>query len=462
MKQVYQEVVSLDKRCYDEYLLSEEILMEHAAMGLKSAVPSDAKSVLIVSGGGNNGADGIVLARLLYDKDVDLLLPFGVKSPMAKLQLERVQTLGINEITDINQEYDVVVDAIFGSGFRGELDISTKELISKLNDLQAYKIACDIPTGVDRDGVVNSDAFRADVTVTMGALKEALFSDEAKDFVGEIRVADLGVSSQKYEFSTKTYLLQEDDMKLPNRERLNTHKGDFGHLGVIAGSKIGAGVIAARSAFAFGVGKVTVVENEPYSVPYEIMSCTTLPSDATAVCIGMGLGNRYDDEYLRKFLLDHNLPIVVDADLFYESIITTVLDSHNELLLTPHPKEFCSLLKLTGIADITPKELQKARFHYAREFSTKYSKAVLVLKGANTLIAKDGEIYINSHGDSRLSKGGSGDVLSGLAASLLAQGYSPLQSAITASLAHTLALKNFNKNSYALTPQELIEGVKCL
>ncbi|MCH9813890.1 MAG: NAD(P)H-hydrate dehydratase [Epsilonproteobacteria bacterium] len=463
MKRVFKEVATLDQKCYNTYKLSEDLLMEHAALGLKEAIPKGAKSILIVSGPGNNGADGIALARILHkDKDISLFIPHGTKSKMAQLQLERAQSIAVNVIDKIDTDYDVIIDALFGSGLSKPLDETTQTLLVTLNALDGYKIACDIPTGIDLEGKIHTQAFIADVTVTMGALKEALYSDKAKDYTGKIKCIDLGISHTFYEEETKTYLLTKKDMKLPHRTQHNSHKGDFGHLSVVAGKKQGAGVLAAEAAYAFGAGLVTVIENEPYTVPYELMSSTTLPHSNTAVCIGMGLGNQFDNDCLSKFLLRHDQPIIADADLFYREILVTVLEKQSKVVLTPHPKEFISLLKMTKLADVSVEEVQNNRFKYVKLFSQRYPKVVLLLKGANTLIAKDSQIYIQRFGTNVLSKGGSGDVLSGLIGALLAQGYEPLDAAITGSLAHAFSAQEFKQNSYALTPQSLIEGVKCL
>ncbi|MEJ2436657.1 MAG: NAD(P)H-hydrate epimerase, partial [Sulfurovaceae bacterium] len=194
--------------------------MEHAALGLARAIRSRAKegaSVLIVAGKGNNGADGIALARLLQDDfTVRLFLPFELKSDMAKLQLKRAQALGIVVVADIIPS-DVVVDCILGSGFEGELDTPTCELLGQLNALEALKIACDIPTGIDIHGRLSPIAFDADITVTMGAYKEALFLDMAKDSIGEIIKVDLGVDSALYEDASDLFLLEADDLRLPSR-----------------------------------------------------------------------------------------------------------------------------------------------------------------------------------------------------------------------------------------------------
>ena len=463
MKCVYKDVSSLDQKCYNTYFLSEDLLMEHAAQGLKNALPENLKTVLIVSGPGNNGADGIALARMIqaeYER-VILFLPYGAKSKMAQLQLKRAQSVGV-EITDTLLETDVVVDALFGSGLSKPLDNQAIEIINTLNSYNSYKIACDIPSGIDLNGHVQKSAFKADITVTMGALKTALYSDTAKDYVGHIRCTDLGVNHLLYEDKTNVFLLEIEDLKPPVRQNNNCHKGNFGHLNVVAGKKPGAGIIAAEAAYAFGTGLVTIVENEPYSVPYELMSSTTLTDNVTAICIGMGLGNQFDNAYLSKFLIDHELPVLIDADLFYHEVLHTVLQEKKNLVLTPHPKEFSSLLKITGFGDISVKEIQSDRFGWAEAFSQKYPDHVLVLKGANTLIAHQKKIYIQPFGSNVLSKGGSGDVLGGLIASLLAQGYPLLDAAISGSIAHALSARNFNKNNYALRPSDLIEGVKCL
>ncbi len=465
MKKVFKEVNSLDRKCYDEYFLNEDILQEHAALGLKNALPKNSNKILIISGAGNNGADGIALARILHGlHDVSLYLPYGVKSQMAKLQLKRAKSVGVVILNDIEiaNQYHVVVDALFGSGLNKPLDDKARKIIEIANQIQAYKIACDIPSGIDIDGRVDTVAFIADKTVTMGALKVALFSDEAKDFVGEIECADLGVAWKYYENDSDIHLLEESDIKLPFRDKKNTHKGNFGHLSVVAGKKDGSSIIAALGAFAFGAGLVTVIENKPYHVPPELMSSSIMPPNVSAVCIGMGLGNQFDDEYLSKFLLEHNLPMLIDADLFYNDILLKVLKEKKDIVLTPHPKEFASLLKMTKIANVSVKDIQKNRFKYALKFSEVYKDVVLVLKGANTLIVHNKKIYIQPFGTNALSKGGSGDVLGGFIASLLAQCYPPLEAAITGSLAHALSAKKFSKNNYALTPNDIIEGVKCL
>ena len=435
--------------------------MEHASSSIANFIETKFKkqsSVLIVCGAGNNGADGIALARLLFKNyDIKLYMPFGTKSSMAKLQEKRVNLLGLAIVSELSS-CDVIVDCLFGSGLNRDLDKRSLEIINSLNAYDSYKIACDIPSGVNNKGQVNKEAFYADTTITMGALKVALFSDEAKDYVGEIKVANLGVQREVYESDSNIYLLDKKDMNLPLRNKNNSHKGTYGHLNVIKSRKKGAGVIAAKAAFGFGAGLVSVVCHEDIDLPYHIMQTHFLSENCTAVAIGMGLG-KYETNEVRK-ILERDIPTIIDADLFYEEIILEKLDK--DVVLTPHPKEFCALLKLCDIADISISTLQKNRFEYVSKFCNKYPYVTLLLKGANTLIGKANKIYINSFGSAVLSKGGSGDVLSGLIASLLAQGYDSLDAAISANLAHTLAAQNYKKNNYSLIPADLVEEVKRL
>lgn len=459
MQNIYNEVNSLDKRCYEKYYLSEDILMEHASTSIMNFIDkkfTQNQKILIVCGIGNNGADGIALARLLYKKyKVNLYIPFEVKSEMAKLQLQRVESLGI-KISSKIKTYDVVVDCLFGSGLNRELDEKSLSILKILNKLKAYKIACDIPSGINTLGQVTQNAFYADVTITMGALKKSLFTDIAKEYVGDIKVADLGIQRTLYEKKTSCFLLEQKDLKLPIRDNKISNKGTYGHLAVIVGDKVGAGLLCADAGFAFGCGLITVVSEFIKKCPNYIMENKSLPLNTTALCIGMGLGKKYD-----KNLLENNIPKVIDADLFNDENIITLLKQKN-IILTPHPKEFCSLLKITQLANISVKELQNNRFKYVEKFSKKYKNVVLLLKGTNVVISQNKKIFINPLGSSVLSKGGSGDVLCGLIGSLLAQGYSPLEATINGSLAHTIAASNYIGNNYSMSPQDLVSEIKKL
>jgi len=460
MQKLFDEVTSLDRRCYEEFGLSEDILMEHAADGMadyiRAKFPCNSK-IIVVCGGGNNGADGMVLARLLVgDYDIHAFYVKELKSEMAKLQQKRAQAVGVKTTIELN-ECDVVVDAVFGTGFNGSLDYEEKAVMQTINNLDAYKIACDVPSGLKRSGECDENIFVADVSLTMGALKKSMYADNAKEFVGEIVVLDLGVTRDVYETESNWNLLDLSDLKLPHRTKKNSHKGTYGHLALVCGDKLGASTLSAKSALRFGSGLVTLVGSKEMKMPNTIMHSISLPENTTALAIGMGLGREFSEKEL-DILLDNSLPLIVDADIFHMPILSEILKREN-IVLTPHPKEFVALLKQTHLAEINIEELQQNRFKYAQLFCNSYPNAVLILKGANVVIGKAENFYVNPHGTSVLSKGGSGDVLSGLVASLLAQGYDTLSAAINASLTHTKLALNYTGADFSLTPDDLIRGI---
>ncbi|WRG38146.1 NAD(P)H-hydrate dehydratase [Helicobacter pylori] len=466
MLSVYEKVNALDKRAIEELFLSEDVLMENAAMALERAVLQNASlgaKVIILCGSGDNGGDGYALARRLMGRFRVLVFEMKrAKSPMCQLQKERAKKAGVviktYEENALNQnlECDVLIDCVIGSHFKGGLEPFLN--FESLSQKARFKIACDIPSGIDSKGRVDKRAFKADLTISMGAIKSCLLSDRAKDYAGELKVGHLGVFNQTYEIPTDTFLLEKSDLKLPLRDKKNAHKGDYGHAHVLLGKHSGAGLLSAISALSFGSGVVSVqaleCEITSNNKPLELVFCENFPNLLSAFALGMGLENIPKD--FNKWL--ELAPCVLDAGVFYHKEVLQALEK--EVILTPHPKEFLSLLKLVGI-NISMLELLDNKLEIARDFSQKYPKVVLLLKGANTLIAHQGRTFINTLGSVALAKAGSGDVLAGLIVSLLSQNYTPLDAAINASLAHALAGLEF-KNNYALTPLDLIEKIKRL
>ncbi|WP_208395268.1 NAD(P)H-hydrate dehydratase [Helicobacter pylori] len=464
MLSVYEKVDALDKRAIEELFLSEDVLMENAAMALEKAVLKNASlgtKVIILCGSGDNGGDGYALARRLVGRFRVLVFEMKLaKSPMCQLQKERAKKVGVVikawEEKNEDLECDVLIDCVVGSAFKGGLEPFLD--FESLSQKACFKIACDIPSGIDSKGRVDKRAFKADTTISMGAIKSCLLSDRAKDYVGELKVGHLGVFNQIYEIPTDTFLLEKSDLKLPLRDRKNAHKGDYGHAHVLLGKHSGAGLLSALSALSFGSGVVSVqaleCEITSNNKPLELVFCENFPNPLSAFALGMGLENIPKD--FNKWL--ELAPCVLDAGVFYHKEVLQALEK--EVILTPHPKEFLSLLKSVGI-NISMLELLDNKLEIARDFSQKYPKVVLLLKGANTLIAHQGRVFINNLGSVALAKAGSGDVLAGLILSLLSQNYTPLDAAINASLAHALAGLEF-KNNYALTPLDLIEKIKRL
>ncbi|SFV65704.1 NAD(P)HX epimerase / NAD(P)HX dehydratase [hydrothermal vent metagenome] len=478
MQYVYKDCYAMDKQCYEELLLTEDILMEHAALGMAEHIfqkfpkyeegdsLESIKTVLIVAGPGNNGADGIALARLLFGfYKIKLYLPFGLKTDMSKKQFQRIKNINIEIVSKIDKA-DIVVDALYGAGLNRTLDEVTKKLIIEMKMQNAYSIACDIPTGLDINGNPSPQAFYADTTITMGAYKEALYSDYAKEYAGDIVRVDLGIHHYRYIQGSQycARLLENKDLFLPNRNFIKvSHKGTFGHVAIFCGEKEGAGIIAGMASASFGAGLTTLVVHDKVSPPAYLMHATVVPDNATALAIGMGLGRHFESEFLQKYVLNSHLPIVLDADAFLSAELLSVLEQKDrEIVITPHPKEFVTMWKILTGEELSVAEVQSRCFEMVRRFNAKYPHVTLLLKGSNTLIMREEQLYINPLGCSKLSKGGSGDVLSGLIVALLAQGYTGVEAAIQGSLALVMAANNYKGSSYAMLPTDIIEEVSRL
>ena len=473
MQKVFYSITDLDKRAEKDFNLKNGILMENAARGSAEKIKQlfnlkkgDAKKTIqIVCGSGDNGGDGLALARMLTDDfNVIVVCSKEPKSELCKLQKERLAAVNIPVKKAVSSGCDILFDAFLGTGIRGRLKNEDKKLIEKMNKIEAVKIACDIPSGLNLKGTTSPIAFKDDMTFSMGALKTAFFSDEAKDLTGKIEVIDLGIPRSRYETDSNIFLLETSDLILPERKLQNTHKRNFGHAGILCGEKKGACFLAASAALKFGAGVLTVCAKKEVPMPFDFMySAEFLTEEFTAAAIGPGLGkNNFD--YASSILADkknRHITFVLDADIFYFDGIKEIVPYLRKAVLTPHPKEFAALLKNCGLGTFSVTDIQQDRFGFVKLFCTKYPETVLILKGANVLIGYGNRIFINPLGSSALSKSGAGDVLTGLITALLAQNYPPLDAAISASLAHSLASRNIGA-SYSLTASKLIKNLEKL
>ena len=513
MKSVYIDSSVPEKRAKEIFKFPEFIMMENAAAALEREVRShfesvsnnyENKSVFIICGTGNNGGDGYALARRLSGALPVKIFSVGEpKTEEAAGQKAMAVSCGV-EVTDsvevvlseLKDFRGVIVDCLYGTGFHGSLNETAEKILKAANECNAYRIACDIPSGIDRNGAAacagqgKKLAFCADVTVTMGALKTTLFTDEAKDFCGKISAADLGISSEKFSSCAEpdAFLLENDDIKLPVRTKKSAHKGDFGHAAVIMGEKAGAAVIAGTAALSFGAGLVTEVDSglcgTSFMMNPELMISDSMPERTSAVLLGSGLGRSEKSFAVARKVIEKvcemkNPSVVLDADFFYYENIAEVLERLNSIsgasvILTPHPKELHELLRRSSViepvdsksakhitgrprdSEITVSDVCTHRFEYARQFAQKFPNLVLVSKGADSYICAGKNCFICDRGTNALAKAGSGDVLAGLCAALLAQGYSAVEAAKTAVFAHAEAARSFER-SYECTALKLAE-----
>ena len=513
MEQVFKSLKEVEKKIgiflSDDENAAETIMIENAAMALETEVKNACSKkndvVTVLCGSGNNGADGYTLCRRLCGFcKINVVKIQEPKSFHCIQSFSNLKKVFENSNTDISfyelalmqentsvekvvKHSDVIVDCIFGTGFHGVVDLQVQKLFSVINNSKAYRIACDIPSGLDSNGEnisslsieeKNNFVFFADKTVSMGAHKVGLFSDAAKDCIGKITSAPIGVSDELFYQKAeevfpdrKIFLLKKSDLKSPERKEQNSHKGKYGHVCVIAGNKAGAGIIAASSAFKCGAGLSSLLVNdglnfENFKIPVSIMTCDSIPDNANSFVIGPGFGRENDIEkyfdFIKEKLSCAQKSVVLDADSFYYRQTVDFIEENEKasnplkLVLTPHPKEFSILLKLSGFGEPSVKETCDKRLEFVRCFCSKYKNTVLVLKGANTFIGCGKDVYISTAGSCALAKGGSGDVLAGITAGLLAQKYEAKDAAVTAVLMHAQAASKVEKN-YSLTPELLIE-----
>lgn len=456
MKIIADDIKILEQNAINKGL-NELILMENAGLHLAKLIQKEEKKIrtrlkikkvkiLFLLGGGNNAADGLVALRNLKHAKAYKL---GFKeNELFKKQEQILKNYGFKFCKNKPKfkNFHLIIDCILGTGANRALDEKTSILLQKINQSKALKISCDIPTNLGF-----SPCFKADITLCMGALKELLLEDFAKELVGKIKIAKLGLAHKKFAPNSKGFLLEKKDLKMIERGS-SSHKGKFGHI-YIAGSA-SAGTLAGLGALNFGSGLVSLLSDKSFS-PL-LMLKNEISDDASAMALGMGLENL-------DFLKDKKLlkiPLVLDANCFSSKEILRHL-KRKDVVLTPHPKEFSKLLKLCFDEELSVGEIQNKRFFYAKKFAKAF-ECVLVLKGANPIIIQNEEFFVVNCGNESLAKGGSGDVLSGMIAALLGAGFNALEAAKNGTLAHALLAKKYKFNKNSFDALKLIKGLKYL
>jgi ADP-dependent NAD(P)H-hydrate dehydratase / NAD(P)H-hydrate epimerase len=436
------------------------------------------QAIKIFCGLGDNGGDGLAIARMLhllgYDLEVFVVRFSEKKSENFQINLGRLQSQIDIQVVD-NEEFifnfdenNLIIDAIFGSGISRPLEGLVKTIVEKLNRSEAQIIAVDMPSGLmaDKSNNATDIIIKATHTVSFQLPKLAFMLPQNAEFVGDWHVVDIGLHQEfiqnaetKYFFSTP-YEVE----KLIKPRKKFSHKGTFGHGLLVAGSygMMGAAVLSARGCMRSGVGKLTV-----HSIPAGLQIMQMLLPEAMyweawggktesfistqfntedlagqyqAVGIGPGLGVhgkiRESIEKLCEVCAKINVPMVLDADALNNFSTGKGRDSINKIpknsILTPHPKEFQKLINKTWKNDFE-------KLGFLIQFAVN-QQVIVCLKGANTAVAlPDGTIHFNSSGNVGMATAGSGDVLTGMILALLAQGYTPKDAAILGVYQHGLA-----------------------
>ena len=448
-------------------------------------------TVAVVCGMGNNGGDGLALARMLAQAGITVdvyIVAFSDRgSPDFEINRQRLsQVAGIvpkyiysvSEL-EFSPATKVVVDAILGSGLSRAIEDNLEAIVKKINAFEARKIAIDIPSGLFAEkSSVDNTVFNAHHTLTFQFPKLPFFFPENEQFVGEFHVLDIGLHKQ-YIAQTLTNMYYLTDMETPSvlmhRPKFS-HKGTYGHALLISGSfgKMGAAIFAAKGCMYTGCGLTTVhlpasaVNCMQVAFPEAMVSIdcddnvfASLPADMdryTAAGVGPGLGtDEKSVSALKKFLVEWNKPLVLDADAL--NIVGMNKEEMLPLLphytiITPHVKEF-----KRWVGDWSD---DFERFEKQKSLSKEYG-IIVVLKGANTSICcPDGEVYFNSTGNPGMATGGSGDVLTGIITSLLAQGVDAKQAAIFGVYLHGMAgdIAADDIGMVSMTASDLCNGIR--
>lgn len=447
-------VRELDRRAIAGGIEARE-LMRRAGVAAARLVDerfASARDVLIVAGPGNNGGDGYDLGRELLSRGrrVRILAPLGPPrtdaAAVARAEYLRCGGVVLEQLPAGPIAADLVVDALFGLGFRQADDETSRSALEWLAQTAAPMLALDVPSGVDADrGAVTHPAVRASLTLCFIALKRGLFTGAALDHAGEVLVDDLELPREIFagiEPAAERFAPHRLREGLPRRRR-DVHKGDFGHVLVVGGAKGfgGAARLAAEGALRAGAGWVSVateadhvealLAGRPELMARGFEAMDTLSERASVLAVGPGLGT---DERARRLLaraLDRGRGLVLDADA-----LTLLAQAPRRLppgsIITPHPGEAARLLGCDAAA------VQADRFAAAAALAEAFACTV-VLKGAGTVVAGEGRPAVIAAGNPAMASAGMGDVLTGVIAGLLAQGLAPWDAARLGALAHAVA-----------------------
>ena len=420
--------------------------------------------VAVLCGNGKNAGDGFVIAKLLCDAGVSAVIVIADKMPELREPLmyynEAVES-GVRAVAFADYDFDCgfIIDCLFGIGFHGEAREPFDSVFDAVNSSGAVIISVDTPSGTDATTGEVIKAVKADYTIAVSTLKYAHILPPANEYCGEICVVNIGIP-EKYYDNNYAHTITASDIKSGFSKRLkNSHKGSFGRQLNICGSYSmpGAAVICAKAALKTGVGLLEclfpksvypvmtshliqpvfkpVCENESKTISIGAMNDVMQAVErADAVAIGCGLGNNDDTQVITSQVIKNSaVPVVLDADGINSAVpfIDIIKDRNAPLVITPHPAEMARL-----IGEST-EYVQSNRIDIAKAFA-KENDCVVVLKGANTVITDGRQVFVNTTGNAGMAMGGTGDMLTGMLASFIAQGLSPLQAAKSAVYIHGL------------------------
>lgn len=501
------EMQLLDKISIEKIGIPGIVLMENAGKAVADFISGNwgsSHKVYLFCGPGNNGGDGLVVARHLFNRGYQVQVFLGIKKDKLKGDAainfkiainmgidvkELLSSSQISTLRELTREKGVIlVDALLGTGAKGSPRGILKEMIELINGWEAVKIAVDLPTGVDADtGEVPGEAVKADFTLTFAYPKRGIYLYPGMDYAGEIKVVDIGIPAnilEKEKICISANLLSSTAFN-PGLfyRKPSSHKGEFGHLLVLAGAPglTGAAALTCLSALRVGTGLVTlgIPQSLNHILEVKLTEAMTLPLPETeehtlspqalekiiqfskkcdAIVLGPGLSlNFQTGDLVKNLLRTLTIPLVLDADGInaLRGEIEFISNYSGSLIVTPHPGE---MARLTGTSVA---EIQQDRIKAALELARRTGK-IIVLKGAGTIIAEpEGECWVNTTGNPGMASGGTGDVLAGIIGGFLAQGMDTLTAVKLGVYLHGLAGDKAaeKKGEISLLAQDMIKNL---
>lgn len=482
------EMKKVDRFAIDTLGIPSIVLMERAAYGVFEEIRylcNKKEEILIISGVGNNGADGLAIARMLeidgYKVDTFVVGSREKATREFKIQENINQNIGVNLLEELEEkEYKIVVDAIFGIGLKRDLIGEYVEVVNRINEMHSTVISVDVPSGLCSDtGVVRGIAVKANITITFGIDKVGLLTSNSLKYTGTIIVKEIGFPKEAYEqASNRFHVYEKTDLKLiPARER-DSNKGTYGKILVVAGSEgmSGAAYLSSMAAYRMGTGLVEIFTEEKNReilqkmIPEATMKNYDVDSlepekianaakGAGVIILGPGIGVSENSEMLVTEVLKSKKPVVVDADAL--NIISANHEItklyHDKVIITPHIGEMSRLIKKE--VDVIKKECIKE----CESYSNKYG-VICVLKDARTIISNGKESMINLSGNPGMSTAGTGDVLTGIIAALISLGLNCFRAATLGVYLHGLAgdIMSETLSEHSLMASDIIQGIKYL
>lgn len=486
-----EQIKQIDNYCISVLGIPSNILMENAAFSVISNLELHNNSFVIVCGVGNNGGDGLAVARQLIARGIHTSIfvvgnkdkgteDFKLNKNILEKMNQKIYYIEKNEdIKFFAREIDnsnIIIDSIFGIGLTRNIEGVFKDVIQVINSSNKKVIAIDIPSGVNSDtGEIMGIACLCDETMSFVCYKHAFLNSKCRKYIGKLKVENIGIPDfvlSKFEEEANISDKYEMAKLIPTRD-IDGHKGTYGKVAIIAGSKgfTGAAYITTEAAIRAGSGLVTLctdeyTQNIISTKLVEAMTCNynlekerfeNIISNYDCIAIGPGLGNNEKTLELLKYVLkNHKGKIIIDADGL--NVLKDNLDILNnkeaDVVITPHPGEMARLIN-KDIAYVNDNRLK-----IAYNFSKKYNITVL-LKGHNTVITKEHNNYkyVNFTGNSAMASGGMGDCLTGIIASFMGQGLDSLDSARLSAYLHGLVGDKLSKDMYAVRATNIIENI---